>query len=80
MAIPGITSRNSPMRFASITAFKLLTPVTLPPGRLKTCNKPADNWIANENCNDWNRASSSGRRFGGHISADRYQHRGLSGQ
>src|SRR5262249_8637915 len=40
VVIPGFTSRNSPMRFASITAFKLLTPVILPPGRLRLATNP----------------------------------------
>ena len=38
--MPGFTSRNSPMRFASITAFKLLTPVILPPGLLRLVTNP----------------------------------------
>ena len=40
VSIPGFTSRKRPRRLASITAFKLLTPVIFPPGRLRLVTNP----------------------------------------
>jgi hypothetical protein len=40
-ATPGTRSRSSPSRFGSIRLVNRVTPVTLPPGRLKLSTKPA---------------------------------------
>ena len=40
VSIPGFTSRKRPRRLASITAFKLLTPVIFPSGRLRLVTCP----------------------------------------
>ena len=39
-ATPGTSSRKSPSRFGSIRLDRSVTPVTLPPGRLKLATKP----------------------------------------
>jgi hypothetical protein len=40
-ATPGARSRSSPSRFGSIRFVNKVTPVTLPPGRLKLSTRPA---------------------------------------
>jgi hypothetical protein len=65
VADPGATSRKRPSRLGSIVALRLLTPVTLPPGRLRLSNG-----IDAECRDDWNGLARSGGRASRNVAAE----------
>ena len=78
----GISSRSSSSRFGPSSAFKLVTPVTLPPGRLRlatspvsTGSAPISKTIGNRRgrrlCRECRR-SAAGRHNHGHLAANQF--------